>query len=166
MAQVGGLLDSIKLSDAKIAEITEGLREVGESENRFYKTSVKALKEEYDKYDARIKKMYEDRLDGRITQDMYDNLLREYKEKQSELLGQMQEHSSADEQFYLTANMTLNIAQRAKDIFMGSEVDEKRQFLGFLLQNCTLNEKKLDFSLRSPFNLMANRPDDITVRMG
>jgi hypothetical protein len=90
--------------------------------------------------------------------------LREYKEKQSEILEQMQGHSTADEQFYLTANMTLNIAKRAKEIFMSSEVDEKRQFLGFLLQNCMLDEKKLDFTMRSPFNLLLNNPDSLTMR--
>lgn len=78
----------------------------------------------------------------------------------------MQGHSDADEQFYLTANMTLNIAKRAKEIFMSSEVDEKRQFLGFLLQNCELNGKKLDITMRSPFNLILNHDDSITMRMG
>src|SRR5580700_2397148 len=95
---------------------------------------------------------------------MYDSFLREYKEKQAELLSQMQSHSDADEQFYLTANMTLNIAKRAKEIFVSSEVDEKRQFLGFLLQNCELNEKKLDFTMRSPFNLLLNNNDSLTMR--
>lgn len=95
---------------------------------------------------------------------MYDKYLREYKEKQAEVLGQMQDHSDADEQFYLTANMTLHIAKRAKEIFVSSEVSEKRQFLGFLLQNCSLDGKKLDITMRSPFNVMFNHPDDITVR--
>lgn len=76
----------------------------------------------------------------------------------------MQDHSDADEQFYITANMTLNIAKRAKEIFMSSEIDEKRQFLGFLLQKCTLNEKTLGFTLRSPFNLILNQADNLTVR--
>lgn len=97
---------------------------------------------------------------------MYDNLLREYKSKQQELLEQMQDHSDADENFYLTANTTLNIAKRAKEIFISSEVEEKRQFLGFLLQSCTLKDKKLEFSLRSPFNLILDLPHHITKRMG
>ncbi len=99
-----------------------------------------------------------------ITEEMYDSFLREYKGKQAELLEQMQDHSDADEEFYLTANMTLNIAKRAKEIFVSSEVEEKNQFLGFLLQNCALHEKKLEFSMRSPFNLMLNMTDNPTVR--
>ena len=99
-----------------------------------------------------------------ITDEMYDSFLREYKEKQAEILDQMKDHSDADEQFYITANMTMGIAKRAKEIFVSSEVDEKRQFLGFLLQNCVLNGKELEFSLRSPFNLLLNNADNLTVR--
>lgn len=63
-----------------------------------------------------------------ITDEMYDSLLREYKEKQAELLDQMQDHSDADEQFYITANMTMGIAKRAKEIFISSEVEENANF--------------------------------------
>lgn len=164
LQQIYPILDSLKLTDLQIQEITGGLKEIGESENKFYTSSLNELKVEYDKYDVRLRKMYEDRLDGRITEDLYDSYLKEYKEKQAEILSQMQEHSSADEQFYVTANMMLNIAKRAKEIFISSEVEEKRQLLGFLLQNCTIDGKKLDFTMVSPFNLIASYQDDTTMR--
>jgi len=164
VGQVYSLLDTLKFSDSQIKEITLGLKEIGENENKFYTTSINELKAEYDKYDVRIKKMYEDLLDGRITDTFHDTNLREYKEKQSEILSQMQDHSDADETFYLTANATLNIAKRAKEIFVSSEVMEKRQLLGFLLQNCVLNGKKLEFTMRSPYNLMVKDHDSVTLR--
>ena len=95
---------------------------------------------------------------------MYDSLLRECKEKQSEILGQIQDHADADEDFHLTANITLNIAKRAKSIFKSSEDDEKNQFLRYLLQNCTMNGKKLTFTMVSPFNVIAQYHDSITLR--
>ena len=52
-----------------------------------------------------------------ITEEMYDKKLKEYKATQSEILTKMQSHSDADEQFYLTANTVLNLAQRAREIF-------------------------------------------------
>ena len=73
----------------------------------------------------------------------------------------MRMHSQADEEFYLTANTVLNVAKRALEIFKSSEVQEKRQFLNFLLQNCELNGKKLEFTLRNPFDKVlvnANQP--------
>lgn len=166
LKEVYQVLDGFKLSDEKISEITEGLKEIGKTENQFYRKNINALKVEHDKYEVRIKKMYEDKLDGSITEEMYDSLLREYKGKQHELLHQMENHSEADEQFYLTANITLNIAKRAKEIFESSEPSEKRQFLGFLLQNCVLNGKNLEFTMRSPFNLILNSSDNLTVRRG
>ena len=55
----------------------------------------------------------------------------------------------------------LNVAKRALEIFKSSEVQEKRQFLSFLIQNCELQGEKLEFSLRSPFDQIvtfANQP--------
>lgn len=83
---------------------------------------------------------------------MYDKKLKEYKEKQSAILTDMHLHSEADEEFYLTANMVLRLAQGALEIFKSSEVPEKRQFLNYLLQNCQLEGKNLTFSMRYPFN--------------
>ena len=155
------VLKGLQMPDKRIQEITEGLRAMGSSEASFHKFNMANLRKEYDMIEDRISKMYDDKLDGRITDEMYDNKLREYKERQGKILSDMRIHSEADEEFYLTANTLLNVAKRALEIFKSSEVPEKRQFLNFLLQNCELQGKKLEFSLRSPFNMILatrNRP--------
>jgi len=86
---------------------------------------------------------------------MYDRKVKEYKEKQQGLLIQMEEHSKADEAFYLTASKVLSLASRALEIFESSEVSEKRALLNFLLQNPVLSGRKLLFKLRSPFDIIA-----------
>ncbi len=92
---------------------------------------------------------------GRITQEMYDKKLKEYKEKQEDLLLQMEEHSKADESFCITAATVLDLSSRALEIFKSSEVNEKRALLNFLLQNCVLNDRKLLFELKTPFDVIA-----------
>ena len=64
----------------------------------------------------------------------------------------MQRYTQADENFYITANTVLNLAQRAEQIFESSEIDEKRQLLNFLLQNLELQGRKLSFKLKTPFD--------------
>lgn len=99
---------------------------------------------------------------------MYDRKLKEYKERQSAILTEMHIHSDADEEFYLTANMVLKLAQRALQIFKSSEVHEKRQFLNFLLQNCQLEGKNLTFSMRYPFDRIlatSNQPIGLPRRV-
>jgi len=87
---------------------------------------------------------------------MFNKKLNEFKDRQTEIADKTHEYTNADESFYLTANAVLNLAKKAKDVFMGSEIAEKRQLLNFLLQNCQLNEKNLEFSLRKPFDAIAN----------
>ena len=83
---------------------------------------------------------------------MFSKKLKEYKEKQAELEAKMQSYTDADENFYLTANMTLNLAKKAYEIFESSEISEKRQLLNFLLQNLKLQGKNLIFELKKPFD--------------
>lgn len=85
---------------------------------------------------------------------MYDKKVAEYKGEQNQILNQMQAHSDADHDFYLTANKVFNLAKRAAEIFDSSEPQEKRQLLNFLLQNCRLSGSKLGFELKEPFNLI------------
>ena len=160
------LLDNIKLSDEQIAKVVEDMKAVGANEQSFHKESMSALKTEYDKYQNRIERMYQDHLDEKIDENMYSKLLSQYKGKQEELINQMKNHSDGDESFYITAGMVLNLAQRAKDIFKSSKVDEKRQLLGFLLSNSVLSGKKLEFSIRSPFDVLSNCKGDLVGLRG
>jgi len=81
--------------------------------------------------------------------------LKEYKEKQRNILIQIEEHNKADENFYITASQVLDLSNRALEIFESSEVKEKRALVNLLLQNSLLSERKLLFSLRSPFYMIA-----------
>jgi site-specific DNA recombinase len=53
----------------------------------------------------------------------------------------------------------ISVASRTAGIFEGSNIDEKRQLIAFVFSNLKLRGKKLEFALRSPFDLMVDRPD-------
>ena len=100
-------------------------------------------------------------LTRRITTDDYDKKLKEFKEKQHNIDNQLQQHTQVDENYYITAGTVLNLAKGALELFESSEIPRKREILNYLLQNCTANGKKLEFTMRSPFNHileLANHP--------
>lgn len=66
----------------------------------------------------------------------------------------MANHEKADQNFYITANMVMNLAARAKEIFESSEVDEKRQLLNFVFQNLKLDGKNLSIDTCEPFTTL------------
>lgn len=72
----------------------------------------------------------------------------------------MSEHRRADYKHQTTIATVISVARRAKNIFENSsDVIRKRTFLSYLLQNPTLDEKKLCFTIASPFNLVLELAD-------
>lgn len=71
----------------------------------------------------------------------------------------MEQHSKADENYYVEASKLLELAHRAYELFEISEATQKRELLSFLLQNCKMDGKKLIPSLKMPFDqiLLANK---------
>lgn len=78
--------------------------------------------------------------------------MKELKERQYDINLQTEDHTKADESYYITASRMLDLAKRAKSLFESSEIPEKRAILNFLLQNFVVNGKKPAFDLRTPFN--------------
>ena len=155
--------DHIALSEKQIAEVTSYLKKIHESESLFHTESLAALRKEQDRVQKRINQMYEDKLDGLIDQKTYLDKVKDCKALQAEIVEQMARHEKADHNFYVTANMVMNLATRAKKIFESSEVDEKRQLLDLVFQNLQMKDGSLSFSVREPFLTMLdfkNRPKE------
>jgi hypothetical protein len=88
----------------------------------------------------------------RITADEYDKKLQELKDKQYRLNVEMDEYTKADHEYHIHVNTVINLSRRIADIFESSEPMEKRAILGFILQNPTVSGKKLEFTMRKPFD--------------
>ena len=66
----------------------------------------------------------------------------------------MKELTQADDNYHITARTVLSIAKRANEIFQSSEPSEKQQFVKFLLQNPTIDNKELEYKLQKPFDTL------------
>lgn len=82
---------------------------------------------------------------------MYLDKVKDYKARQTQIIEQMARHEKADHNFYVTANIVMNLAARAKEIFESSEVDEKRQLLNLVFQDLNLDGKNLLMHTCEPF---------------
>jgi hypothetical protein len=147
-------LDQIALSQEQIEAVTQYLKEIHESESQFHTESLTSLQKERDKIQKRLGQIYDDKLDGLIDEKLYLEKVREYKTRQLEIAEEMKNHEKADQNFYVTANMVLNLAARAREIFESSEVGEKRQLLNLVFQNLQLRGVNLSVSVQEPFLTM------------
>ncbi len=148
------VFDNIQLTEEQITKLLNDLRKMSKDENKFNEKSIANLRKEYDTIRTRISNTFDLLADDSITKEMFNDKLKEYKARQSELEMEMSKHTDADENFYTAVNTVLHLSKRAKEIFESSKVEEKKQILNFILQNLLLNDKKLVFTIREPFNTM------------
>jgi hypothetical protein len=91
------------------------------------------------------------------TQDEYDKKARDLKQRQTEIGLRIARHEKGDGDFRVTLESLISLASRAGELFERSKIEQKRQLISFVFSNLRLRGKKLEFSLRSPFDLMVNR---------
>lgn len=108
----------------------------------------------------RIENMYKDRLDGRITVDEYDRLYKEFRTKIEETDSRLSNLQKAEDDYYLTTNYLLQLANKAYELFESSEIEQKRQLLKLILQNPTLDGRLVQYDVLKPFDTILNYADN------
>lgn len=153
--QLSDVFRGLQMPREVVEDITQSLREAHKDKSHFHRSILDGYQAEYQKYEKRIEKMYEDKLDGRITDDYYDQKRQEYRAKQKELQDKMTKLYYADEEYYIIADYLLQLASRAYELFESSEVQEKRQLLKLTLQNLKLERNLVRYDLLKPFDKKA-----------
>ena len=93
-------------------------------------------------------------LDGVLDATTYHTKVDEYKMRQRGITAEMKAHVNADETCLITATTVLDLAKRAKELFLNSKRPEKQQLLNFVFSNLKLDGKKLSATLREPFSTL------------
>src|SRR3989338_5471397 len=142
------------------------LRAISESEAVFLNREITRIRMEYDRIQGRIERMLYLRLDGSISEVEYTKKLQDMKSKQERLNIESEEYTKADHQYHLHVSHVISLSKRMGKVFESSEPDEKREILGYLLQNPTVDGKKLRFTLRKPYQTVLELATICTVLPG
>ncbi len=95
-----------------------------------------------------------------ITDDTYDKYYQTLRDKVSDLDTRLSLLQEAEDNYYVTAKYLLELVNRAYDLFVSSEVEERRQLLKLVLQNLKLDNKKLVYTAQKPFDTLLNCSDN------
>ncbi len=79
--------------------------------------------------------------------------------RQAEIAVRIEQHQDGESTFRTTLESLISLASRAADLFERSNIDQKRQLLAFVFSNLQLRGRKLEISMRSPFDLMVGWVD-------
>lgn len=152
--QLAKLFEDMVIPRPELEKIVRDLKLAHEDKSIAFKNVLTHYETEYEKYQNRIENMYEDKLDGSITTEFYEQKRKDYRAKQADLLTKIKQLQNKDESFYLTTAYLVELASRGSQLFKCSEPDEKRQILKLVLQNLRLEGEKLRYDLLFPFDVI------------
>ena len=157
--QFAQLFTRMQIPADVVQEISESLRSVHKGKSEFREEQLNQLTQEKNRYAKRVENMYLDKLDGSITADEYDRLYKEFRAKIEDTDMRLSGLQKAEDDYYLTTNCLLELANRASELFASSEIEQKRQLLKLVLQNPTLEGRKVRYDVLKPFDTILNYAD-------
>ena len=157
LEQVKAVFRSIQVPKTLLETLLAHLKASHGAERQFHEDAIVGLQREHERTREKLATLLDLRLDQSITRDEYDKKARELKELQVELAMRIEEHQKGEDGFRTTLESLISVASQASRLFERSKTEQKRELIAFVFSNLQLRGKKLEFSLRSPFDLMVNR---------
>ena len=136
--------------------IAEALRDSKDDKERFHRTALMQLQQNYLAVQAKLDRSYEDRIAGRITDELW---LRKSGEWESELAAVRREtakHEKASHDYGATGSKILELAKSAHNLFIRQDSHEQARLLKTLVSNCTFDRGSLSVTYVKPFDLLAD----------
>lgn len=156
LGDVEGSIADVRIPEHFIPQVIDELKRRHENQQHYFTQNIEQTRKTYDAIKAKMRKLYLDRLDGRITPEFHDEIANELEAKQQELNDQLKRLTSDNKSFQVTASYLLDLAQRAVELFKCSNYELRQQLLEYMLANVELKDKKLSYILTDPFKDLAD----------
>lgn len=123
--------------------------------SRLSTSTIITLDTEIEKYQTRIEKIYEDYLDEKIPEALYQRKFDEYRIAQKKLQNKRSNIEQIDDEYYGTVTHLLKLAKSAPKLFQKADIEQKRSLISMVLSNLQLDGDLLLWELKKPFDTMA-----------
>ena len=104
--------------------------------------------------------LYLDKLKGSITESDYDRFYQSLCEQRDTINNCLMGLQEADDNYFITTKYLLELTNRAYDLFVSSEVEQRRQLIKLVLQNLRVEGENVVYELVSPFDCVIKLADD------
>lgn len=154
--EIGKFFKGIEVPGKYIEKILSSLKETHEGKMEFHNKQYAVLTARKTEITTSLDNLYMDKLKGRITDGVYDKFRTHLKEQEAEVDTKLSALQEAQDNYYITANYILELSKRAYKLFLGSEMEERRQLLKLVFSNLTIDDEKVRIVAQKPFDTIFN----------
>ena len=127
-------------------------------EVEYHNKQISVLNTRYKLLKQRIDKIYIDKLDGKISDEFYEERIAEWQEEIDGISDKIERHKNADVNYITNGIHILELANRAYSLYVKQNATERRKLLNIILSNCTYDGVTLSPIYRKPFDLLVKGP--------
>ncbi len=142
---------AIPIPEGALPLVINELKSRHDNQQLYYTQNIEQTRVAYDKIKAQLKALAYERLDGRITVEVYDEIVTELTNQQQTLNKRLIALTNSNKSFLVTASYLLDLAQRAAQLFTDASPRLQKKLLKFILSNVKMFDKQLTYVMNDPY---------------
>jgi hypothetical protein len=146
---------SFSITKEQFEWMVKGLKEINKVKDCEVKERTKQITLEIEKWNLRLSKLYEDKLEGVIDERFYKNKARELRDKQYEVEAKLSNLTRVSFENVEMAIQLLDFAKDAYKFFSSIEKFEQAKFIKTISSNCFVKDGQVHLELKKPFLLLS-----------
>ena len=152
--QFGEILEQIHVDAEVLDMLKEALRSSRVDQKQAHSSIIRALRAEYDRLEARISTVNEDKLDGKVSDEFFRRKSNEYHAAQTRCLVEIEHRQDSKKSYMDEGVRILKFAANAREEFHKQDFLGKRRLLQIVCSNSELDNGKVIPTFRKPFTTL------------
>jgi DNA invertase Pin-like site-specific DNA recombinase len=149
---VGKIIDKFKVDNPRVREwLRKALKETNSNDSEFYLDTIRELEKSRKMYTDRLSNAYIDKLDGKISEEEYNQHRSKFEGDLKELDSQIAKQTEAMQKSTDLGVQIYEISQNGKESFYKLNPDKKRQLLKKVFVKLELDTNKILYTLTPGF---------------
>lgn len=153
--QITKTIESITMPQDAYDFVRSELSKSIEDEVKSREQNISTTEAEIKKYDIRIERVYEDYIDGKIPEDLYNKKFAQYTESKRVLVKSRKKFELVGKDRFSDMTYLLDLSRNAKKLFEKGSFDQKRELIKMVGSNLELRDKELRWELKKPYDCIA-----------
>lgn len=149
-------LDQIKLSIEIIEWTRSALKKAHDEEREFRSKEISTLQNRYKQIESYQDKMYEDKLESLISEDLWKEKHNRYHTEKAEISSRLNQLENAANDFKESGIKLLELANNASKLFKLGSAEEKHRIAKLVLSNPVFKSGSIEYDYQKPFNQFVN----------
>lgn len=134
----------------------QAVKEMNSMSMEYTNNSYDQIHKKLKTIEKRINALYEDKIDGIITQEFWEEKNRAWSKEKYKLQVQLESISKTNDTFREGSNLLLNVLKDLPQLYLQGNKIEKKKILNLIGSNFIYKDKELSIVLNSVFNYLLN----------